>query len=105
MPSPNDELLKHTANRMADLGADVAQNVASRRIRSEIKKYLPHFLWPLIPGEGGSVQHRVEHMAQKKATNMLMGAGCSVLFFLLFGVAICGVAGVVGAALWQSGAF
>lgn len=103
MADPHDEILRHTANRMANLGADVAKNAAGRQVRSEIKRYLPHFLWPLIPGEGGSVQLRVQHMAERKASDLLWKVGCAGGFFVIFGVAVLGFAGVVLYAFVASG--
>lgn len=104
MADPQEELLRHTAQRMANLGGDMAQNVAGRHVRAEIKRYLPHFLWPLIPGEGGSVQLRVQHMAERKASDLLWKVGCTAGFFGIFGLALCVIAVAVLSVLWQSGA-
>lgn len=105
MPNPPDDLQQHTADRMAELGANVARNAAERKLRSEIKERLPRFLWPLIPGEGGSVEANVGKMAERKASDLLWSVGCTVGFFLIFGAAVCGMGGVVMVALWQSGVF
>ena len=68
MSDPEADLKRHTADRLAEVGADAAKNAAARKMRNEIKERLPRFLWPLIPGVGGSVEGNLSKMASRKAT-------------------------------------
>jgi hypothetical protein len=102
MSDPSSDLHRHTANRLAEVGADAAQDIAARKLRQELKERLPRFLWPLIPGVGGSVGDNVEKLAKRKASNLLWSIGCSIAFFGFFGVLVLGFAAAIGFAVWSS---
>ena len=103
MSDPEADLKRHTADRLAEVGADAAKNAAARKMRNELKERLPRFLWPLIPGVGGSVEGNLSKMASRKASSILWGIGCSIAFFGIFAVAVIGMALVVLYAFWSSG--
>ncbi|MCA9491595.1 MAG: hypothetical protein KC621_16800 [Myxococcales bacterium] len=96
------DLMAHTRDRMAELAADSAKNAAERKIRSMIKGYLPKFLWPLIPGERGTVAGNVKSGVSKWFWGLVSSAVISLIFLAIFGVAILGVAGVIAYALITS---
>jgi hypothetical protein len=81
--------------------ADFAQDAARRALVRKIKSVLPRVLWPLIPGERGTVAGKVGEAAQKELSRALWGCGCSLAFFFVFGLAALGVAATVGWALLQ----
>jgi hypothetical protein len=103
MSDPEADLKRHTANRLAEVGADAAKNAAARKMRSELKERLPRFLWPLIPGVGGSVEDNLTKMAGRKASSMLWSIGCTIAFFGLFALAVVGFGLIVLYAFWSSG--
>lgn len=103
MSDPEADLKRHTANRMAEVGADAVQNAAARKMRSELKERLPRFLWPLIPGVGGSVEGNLTKMAERKASSVLWSIGCTIAFFGIFALAAAGIGLVVLYAFWSSG--
>jgi hypothetical protein len=81
--------------------ADFAQDAARRALVRKIKSVLPRVLWPLIPGERGTVAGKVGEAAQKELSRALWGCGCSLAFFFVIGLAALGVAATVGWALLQ----
>ena len=87
---------------MAKGASDMATSQVRRMIVGRIKQYLPRFLWPLIPGEGGTVAGNVEYLAKRRLWSMVTGCGCSVLFALLFAGAFGGVALIIAFALATS---
>ncbi|MBL8617985.1 MAG: hypothetical protein JNM72_20405 [Deltaproteobacteria bacterium] len=91
LPGPGAAALPPTpqeaAARALTQGAkDVAGNMARRAVISQVKGYLPRFLWPLIPGQGGSVEENVKKMAGREVSKALWGCGCSVLIIGFIGM-------------------
>jgi hypothetical protein len=94
--------MTQTKNRMVELGTEKAKEMAARKLRQTIKGYVPKFLHPLIPGEGGSVGGNLEKAAKKKAAAMFWSAVISLVFFAIFGCAFLGFGLVVVYAVWSS---
>ncbi len=96
------ELLAHTGNRMAELAADSAKNLAIRRFQSLAKSYLPKMLWPLIPGVGGSVADNAKAGVSKWFWGIVTSVVFSLVFFAIFGVAVMGFLGLTAFAIFTS---
>lgn len=86
------DLMAHTRDRMAEVAADSAKNMAWRATVRKIKQYLPKVLWPLIPGEGGSVEGNVKAAASKWMWGAVTSAIISLVFFAVFALAFVGFA-------------
>ena len=87
--------MTQTKNRLAEVAEDQAKGYLERQARSAPKGYIPKFLWPLIPGEKGSVGENLQKEASKRFWAMVWGAVFSLIFFGLFAMAFLGVALIV----------
>jgi hypothetical protein len=87
--------MTQTKDRMAQLAADKAQQMAIDKTKTMIKGYLPRFLWPLLPGERGTVAGNIESGASKWFWGLVSSAVFSLVFFGLFALAFVGVALIV----------
>ena len=87
--------MTQTKNRLAEVAADKAQDMAMREAKSFVKGYLPRFLWPLLPGERGTVSGNVQSGASKWFWGLVSSAIFSLVFFGLFALAFVGVALIV----------
>lgn len=96
------DLLAHTGNRMAEVAADTAKNMAVRRFQSMAKGYLPKWLWPLIPGVGGSVTENAKAGVSKWFWGIVTSVIISLVFFAIFAVAVMGFLGVTAFAVFTS---
>ena len=92
--SQSPDLVAHTGARMADLAADAAQDAAASKFREVARGYLPRVLWPLIPGQGGSVVENAKAAISRWFWGLVASAVISVIFFGIFAVAFAGFAGV-----------
>ena len=79
-----------TQNAVGKAAGDMAVNHARRAVVGKIKSYLPKFLWPLIPGEGGDVVTNIKKAAVEKTWAVVGGCLFSLFFFAAFGIAIAG---------------
>lgn len=93
------DLMAHTRDRLAEVAADSAKNAAERKMRSMLKGYLPKVLWPLIPGEKGTVAGNLQKGASKWFWGAVSSAVISLMFFAVFGIAILGFCLVLAYAL------
>jgi hypothetical protein len=91
--------MTHTRGVLAASAVDVAKDLAESRIRRAIKGYLPRPLWPLIPGEGGSVVENARAMGRRWFWGLVSSAVISLVFFAIFGAAVVGFLLVLGYAL------
>lgn len=89
---PKDPVTQ-TKDRMAVVAADTAKNMALREAKSWLKPYLPRFLWPLLPGERGTVAGE----AQKSVSKWFWGLVSSAMFSLFFFLAVAAVLFLVAA--------
>lgn len=80
---------------LAQRGQEMAGDMIGRQFRSTLKGYLPKVLWPLIPGEGGSVQDKMKEALKKWFWGVVGGIIFSIIFFLVFAVVIVIVLGIV----------
>ena len=87
--------MTQTKNRLAEMAADQAKDKAMREAKSFVKGYLPKFLWPLLPGERGTVAGNVQSGASKWFWGLVSSAVFSIVFFGLFALAFVGVALIV----------
>src|SRR5688500_18353874 len=94
--------LTQTRSRLAEVAADTAKDLAARELRRTIKGYLPRILWPLIPGEGGSVGGNVQKAASKWFWGAVSSVVISLVFFAFFAVAVMGFLGVTAFAVVSS---
>ena len=105
LPAPTAALppdpMSAAGQALARGAADFAQDAARRALIRKIKSVLPRVLWPLIPGERGTVAGKVGDAAKKELSKALWGCGCSLAFFFFFGLAALGVAATIGWALLQ----
>lgn len=97
--SQSPDLVAHTANRLGEVAAGSARNMALRKFQSVAKSYLPRVLWPLIPGVGGSVADNAKAGVSRWFWGLVSSAVISLLFFAVFGVAIVGILGVIAFAV------
>lgn len=79
-----------TKKAMTAAAGDMAANAARNAIIKQIKHYLPKFLWPLIPGEGGTVGGKLQKMATDYLWALIGSIIFSIVFFGIFAVAIGG---------------
>jgi hypothetical protein len=98
-PALPPDPMTQTKNRLAEVAQDQAKNMAMRQAKSVIKGYLPKFLWPLLPGERGTVAGNVQNGVSKWFWGLVSSAIFSLVFFLLFAMAFVGVALIVVYAL------
>ncbi len=89
------DLMAHTRDRLAEVAADSARSMAERKLRSTIKGYLPKVLWPLIPGEKGTVAGNLQKGASKWFWGAVSSAVISLMFLAAFAVAFLGVGLIV----------
>jgi hypothetical protein len=89
------DLMAHTKDRMAEVAAASAQNMAMRKFQSVAKSYLPKMLWPLIPGVRGSVTENAKAGASKWLWGAVSSAVISLLFLAFFAMAFLGVGLVI----------
>jgi hypothetical protein len=82
--------MSQAKSRMAELAGETAKDMAWRATVRQIKQYVPRVLWPLIPGEGGSVQDNVKGAASRWFWGLVSSVIISGLFFAVFAVAISG---------------
>jgi hypothetical protein len=94
--------MTQTKNRMAELAGQTAKNMAERQLRSTLKQYVPKILWPLIPGERGTVEGNVKAAASKWFWGAVTSAVISLVFFAVFAIAIVGFLAVTGVAVVSS---
>ena len=87
-----------TQAAMAGAATQLAQNAARRAVMGQVKAVVPKVLWPLLPGEGGTVGGNLEAMARRR-----MWALVGSVAFLLVGLAIAGAV-LVATALLVAGA-
>ena len=90
------------AGRAAAFAGESAKNMAARELRSQLKRYVPRVLWPLIPGERGSVEANVKAGMSRWFWGAVTSAIISLMFFAAFGVAIVGFVAVTGFAVVTS---
>lgn len=82
----------------ASLGAaaaDSAKRHARGAVVRQIKGYLPKFLWPLIPGEGGTVGGNIQRIIKQRTMSAIFGCLFTLVFFAIFATAILGVVGII----------
>lgn len=91
--------MTQTKNRLAEVAQDKAKDMAIGRAKSFVKGYLPKFLWPLLPGERGTVEGNVRSGISKWFWGLVSSAIFSIVFFGLFALAFVGVALVIVYAL------
>ena len=103
MSSPEDDLKRHTQQRMAEMGKNAAADIAAREARAALRARIPRFLWPLIPGQGGSMEANVDKLVKRKTSDLIWSIGCTVGFFVIFGGAVLVMAAFIVYALWSSG--
>src|SRR3954463_1791220 len=94
--------MTQTKNRMAEMAGQTAKNMAERKMRETIKGYLPKMLWPLIPGERGSVEANMKGAASKWMWGVVTSVIISVVFFAVFAIAIIGFLAFTGVAVATS---
>lgn len=97
-----EPLLTHTKDRLAEVATETAKDMAWRATVRQIKEYLPRVLWPLIPGEGGSVAENVQGAASKWFWGLVSSAIISAVFFAIFATAIVGFLVVLAWAVFSS---
>jgi hypothetical protein len=100
--APADPLMAHTANRMAEMAGQTAKNMAAREMRSWAKQYVPRMFWPLIPGEGGSVEANMKAGVSRWFWGLVWSAVFSIVFFGIFAIAIVGFLAITGFAVLTS---
>jgi hypothetical protein len=100
-PMPPDPMTA-AGNALAAGAQNAAQNAVMRRVRTQLKGYLPRFLWPLIPGERGTVAGAVKKDVKKRVAAAISGLLFSLFFFAAFGAVILFVLGIIGWALFTS---
>lgn len=92
------------AEAVADAVMASAKSAAESRFRRELRSRIPRILWPLIPGERGSVTENVQREAGRRFRRWVSGVIFSIVFFVVFFSLVCGVfafaAGSVGWALY-----
>lgn len=84
------DLMTHTKDRLSEVAAETAKDMAWRATVRQIKEYLPRMFWPLIPGEGGSVAGNMQGAASKWFWGAVSSLVISAIFFAVFAVAIVG---------------
>lgn len=94
--------MTQTKARMTELAGQTAQNMAMREMRSQLKGYLPKILWPLIPGERGTVEGNVKAAASKWAWGAAGSLVFSLVFFGIFAVAVLGFVAITAWAVFSS---
>lgn len=94
-PNPMEATKAAMSNAAADMATDYARNA----VIQQVKQYVPKFLWPLIPGVGGSVGANVQKAASDYMWQTIGGCVFSLIFFGLVAVVLVGVALVILAAL------
>lgn len=77
---------------MAGAATGMAAGYAQRAFVRRAKQYLPKFLWPLLPGQRGTVKGALEKEAKRRTSNALWGCVFSAVFFSFFACAFGGVA-------------
>jgi hypothetical protein len=80
--------MSQAKDRMVELAGETAKDMAWRATVRQIKGYVPRMFWPLIPGEGGSVQENMKGAASKWFWGLVSSVIISGLFFAVFAVAI-----------------
>lgn len=85
-----DDPMTSTKKAMTNVAGNMAANAARKAIIGQVKAYLPKFLWPLIPGEGGSVGGKLQKMATDYMWALIGSILFSLVFFAIFAVAIGG---------------
>ena len=87
--------MSQTKRRMAELATDTAKDMAMREAKSWIKGYLPRFLWPLLPGERGTVAGEAKKGVSRWFWGMVSSAVFSLVFFAVVAVVLLGVGLIV----------
>jgi hypothetical protein len=90
VPAGIPDPMTQARNRMAELGAETARDMAERRIRRFVKSYVPRMFHPLIPGERGSVAGNAKRAVSRWFWGLVTSAVISLVFFAFFGIAILG---------------
>jgi hypothetical protein len=94
--------MSQAKSRMAELAGETAKDMAWRATVRQIKQYVPRMFWPLIPGEGGSVQENAKGAASRWLWGLVSSVIISGLFFAVFAVAISGFLVVLAYAVLTS---
>jgi hypothetical protein len=90
------------ADALGNAAVNMAKNTARRAVVRQIKGYLPKFLWPLIPGEGGTVGEALEKEAKKKVSNALWGCGCTAAVFAFLALLLIPIAIFTAWKVWAT---
>ncbi len=81
--------------------ASGAQDMVATRMRRAVKRKLPRFLHPLIPGEGGTVREAAGKQAKRAVSRWISGVLFSIFFFtVFFGLVAAILTFTVGAVVW-----
>ena len=66
---------------LKDSAKNKAQGMLMTRMRKELKGFLPKFLWPLIPGEKGTVTGEAKKAVSKRFWAAVGSCVFSIVFF------------------------
>jgi hypothetical protein len=87
---------------VAGLAGNYVAEQARRALTRRAKQYLPRFLWPLIPGQGGDVRANLQREASRRIWGAITGCGCSLAFFAVFAAGAGAVVLIIAWALMQA---
>ena len=91
--------MSQARDRMVEMAGETAKNMAMREMRSTLKGYVPRILWPLIPGERGTVEGNLKAAASKWAWGVVGSLVFSAVFFGIFAIAVLGFVAVTAYAV------